>query len=140
VEEDSEAGDMPGVRTGLKLKSIDGDAVVDHASAMAAIADGHRPMTLVLVEDNARIAKNKLKTAIKLGGMRKAKTPAVEKEEDIVVELHQHVIVNGKPWEVVELDSPPGMVQLPLPNPDPQELLLGPNKYALWRFRMETTF
>ena len=105
---------MPGVRTGLKLKSIDGDAVVDHASAMAAIADGHRPMTLVLVEDNARIAKNKLKTAIKLGGMRKAKTPAVEKEEDIVVELHQHVIVNGKPWEVVELDSPPGMAQLQL--------------------------
>ena len=31
-----------------------------------------------------------------------------------MVELHQHVNVNGKSWEVVELDSPPGFVRLQL--------------------------
>jgi hypothetical protein len=40
--------------------------------------------------------------------------PAEEIEAGSAVALHQHVIVNGKPWEVVELDSPPGMAQLQL--------------------------
>jgi hypothetical protein len=39
---------------------------------------------------------------------------AGSRQEEIMVELHQRVNVNGKPWEVVELDSPPGIVQLKL--------------------------
>eukprot|EP01052_Picozoa_sp_SAG31_P023287 SAG31_NODE_1911_length_6936_cov_124.794501_9_plen_314_part_00 len=75
LNEESEAGDMPGLRTGLFLTEIDGESVMTmgRARAMKTIDTGRRPMELIFME--------------------KPPKPVPKTEAEVEVELHCHVMV-----------------------------------------------
>ena len=75
LDEDSEAGDMPGLREGLFLCKVDGTSVASlgRQATLQTVAGGKRPMTLTFMEKPPKAI------------------PATETE--VEVELHCHVIV-----------------------------------------------
>ena len=89
IEDDSEGGDLPGLRIGLLLTHIDGAPVRDLASGCTSAAERHafivekatgatRPMELTFKEDKTRTAKKKLRMAMQMGGALKMHAAAEE--------------------------------------------------------------
>jgi hypothetical protein len=72
IDEESEADDFAGLRSGLLLKQIDGKSVEDmQLDAILALAnDGKRPKQMLFRVHTVKQAKNKLKMAVKLGACR----------------------------------------------------------------------